>query len=585
MQVLLTAINSKYIHSNLAVYSLKAYHDRHSNGTCQVELAEYTINQPVDYYIADIYKRKPEVLACSCYIWNIRFVYEAVAELHKLMPQMQIWLGGPEVTFDGKKILLEHPEITGIMYGEGEKTFSEICNCGFSVNSDTLLNGIVYRQKGQIIAALPIRLINMDELPFVYDNLEKFTNKIIYYESSRGCPFGCSYCLSSVDQTVRFRSLSLVFQELQYFLDHKISQVKFVDRTFNCNHKRTMELLQFLKDHDNGVTNFHFEIAADLLTNEEIELLSSLRSGQVQLEIGVQSTNAATIEHINRIMDFTHLTKVVKRLNMGANVHLHLDLIAGLPEEDINSFHKSFNDVYSLSPEQLQLGFLKVLKGSPIEEKTEEYGILYKELPNYEVLSTKWLSYDDVLHLKQIEEMVEVYYNSRQYVNTMKELAIYFKDAYILFEKLAAHYEKNNLFAVKHSRISRYEILYAFIMDNIETTEITERELLQELLIYDLYLRENLKTRPYFAEKTDLYKNLLHQLYIHCKAPKSAHIECFSSAILAAIDEPESIIVDVDSLLKAYNSLNKISTDMVWVLFDYEERDPLNYNSTVRRIR
>ncbi|MDD3239023.1 MAG: B12-binding domain-containing radical SAM protein [Lachnospira sp.] len=606
MKVLLTAINSKYIHSNLAVYSLKAYHDQHTNGTCQIELAEYTINQQIDEYIADIYRKRPDVIAFSCYIWNIRYVYEAIVELKKLMPHMKIWLGGPEVSFHAEKILREHPEVDGIMCGEGEKSFTELCNCGFLQNLQTLRNdandtydagmiekigipGIVFRIDEQIHATQPVDPMNIDELPFVYEDLCKFQNKIIYYESSRGCPFGCSYCLSSVDKAVRFRSLSLVFQELQFFLDAKIPQVKFVDRTFNCNHERTVSLLSFLRDHDNGVTNFHFEIAADLLRDDEIELLAALRPGLVQLEIGVQSTNELTIHNINRVMDFSHLSSVVSRLNMGKNVHLHLDLIAGLPNEDLTSFHNSFNDVYGLEPEQLQLGFLKVLKGSPMEQKTEEYKILYKDAPPFEVLSTKWLSFDDILHLKQIEEMVEVYYNSRQYVNTIRVLGEYMKDAFCMFEALAHYYHSQGLFGIKHSRISRYEILYRFIMGNVHDSHM--KEVFREILLYDLYLRENLKTRPYFADSIDEIRTQLHALYSTANVSKSAHIERFSKTLLQWVEKPKERQLEQNDTFGKINKspavdMNQLFLDdsKIWVLFDYDERDPLNYNCKVHRI-
>lgn len=594
MRVLLAAINSKYIHSNLAVYSLKAYHDRHSDGSAQVEIAEYTINQPADDIIADIYRRNPEVVAFSCYIWNIRYVYEIVKEVKKICPYIKIWLGGPEVSFDGAQILSQHQEIEGIMCGEGEMTFSKLANSRFDTQAcmnNTDFRGIVYRNNGKIYETLPVTLMNMDELPFVYQDLEPFRNKIIYYESSRGCPFRCSYCLSSVDRQVRFRSLSLVFGELQYFLDNNVTQVKFVDRTFNCNHERTMKLLEFIKEHDNGVTNFHFEIAADLLMEDEITLLSSLRPGLVQLEIGVQSTNTDTIKDINRVMDFRHLSEVVTKLNMGKNVHLHLDLIAGLPDEDMKSFHKSFNDVISLEPEQLQLGFLKVLNGSPMKASADRYELVYKSQPPYEVMKTKWISYDEILHLKEIEDMVEIYYNSGQYQNTIRELIKHFEDAFVCFEALAGFYSDNNLWGVKHSRISRYEIMYHFIMQCVKDKDKTG--FMKELLIFDLYLRENLKSRPVFAEGTDSYKNVVRKLYTACEAPRTAHIERFSSRFgnwagrLDEIAVSQNIFSEKTFSGKNFKNqpdIDKVN-DYTWILFQYETRDALNFNCVVHRIR
>lgn len=594
MRVLLAAINSKYIHSNLAVYSLKAYHDLHSDGSAQVGIAEYTINQPVDDIIADIYRRNPDVAAFSCYIWNIRYVYEIVNEVKKLCPEIKIWLGGPEVSFDGAQLLAQHHEIEGIMCGEGEQTFSKLANSSFDTHAyinDADFRGMVYRDNGKIYETLPVVPMNMDELPFVYQDLEPFRNKIIYYESSRGCPFGCSYCLSSVDRQVRFRSLALVFLELQYFLDNNIAQVKFVDRTFNCNHERTLKLLEFIKEHDNGVTNFHFEIAADLLKEDEIAILSSLRPGLVQLEIGVQSTNTDTIKDINRVMDFKHLSEVVAKLNMGENVHLHLDLIAGLPNEDMKSFHKSFNDVISLEPEQLQLGFLKVLNGSPMKARASDYELVYKSQPPYEVMKTKWISYDEILHLKEIEDMVEVYYNSGQYQNTIRELIKHFGDAFVCFEALSGFYSDNNLWGVKHSRISRYEIMHRFIMQRVKDN--AKAEFMTELLVFDLYLRENLKSRPVFAEAVDSYKNVVRKLYAACEAPKTAHIERFSKEFGNWAGRLDETAVSQNILSeKAFSGkgsenqpdIDKVN-DYTWILFQYETRDALNFNCTVHRLR
>ena len=271
------------------------------------------------------------------------------------------------------------------------------------------IKGISYRKHdGEIEENQWREIMDLSKVPFVYEDMDEFRNKIIYYETSRGCPFSCSYCLSSVDKCLRFRDLKLVKKELQFFLDNEVPQVKFVDRTFNCKHDHALEIWRYIAENDNGITNFHFEISADLLNEEELALLGTMREGLVQLEIGVQSTNPKTIGEIKRTMRFEKVSDAVKRVNAGRNIHQHLDLIAGLPYEDYESFGKSFNDVYALSPEQLQLGFLKVLKGSYMEEHTEEYGLVYKSLPPYEVLYTKWLSYEDVLKLKRIEEMVEV---------------------------------------------------------------------------------------------------------------------------------------------------------------------------------
>ena len=424
MKVLLGAVNAKYIHSNLAVYSLKAYAEDPA-----VEIGEYTINQQKDDILMDIYKRKPDILCLSCYIWNLDYIEEIVLEIGKLRPDMPIWLGGPEVSYDAKEVLRRLPCVKGVMKGEGEKTFKELCQiyrneCEENVDKQLKsVMGITFRMGKREIIDNPWRpIMDLSEVPFVYDHMEDFEHKIIYYETSRGCPFSCSYCLSSVDKRLRFRDIELVKKELQFFLDHKVPQVKFVDRTFNCKHEHSIAIWKYIMEHDNGITNFHFEIAADILNEEELELLEQMRPGLVQLEIGVQSTNPKTIKEIHRVMDFKKVSRIVRRIQDKGNVHEHLDLIAGLPYEDVESFAHSFDDVYALEPEQLQLGFLKVLKGSYMEEKKDDYGLVYKGQPPYEVLYTKWLPYEDTLRLKGIEEMVETYYNSRQFCYTLPYL-------------------------------------------------------------------------------------------------------------------------------------------------------------------
>ena len=452
MKVLLTAINAKYIHSNLAVYSLKAYAEEKMQGTekendVRIEIAEYTINQQTDEILMDIYKRKPDMLCLSCYIWNLIYVEEIVREIRKILPDVILWLGGPEVSYDAADVLRRLPEVDGVMMGEGEKTFAELLmHYNKSSRNQTKelaeIPGITYRRFSDVIQTEEIGenewrpVMNLSDVPFVYHNMKDFENKIIYYESSRGCPFSCSYCLSSVDKCLRFRNLELVKKELQFLIDHKVPQVKFVDRTFNCSHNHAMTIWSYIMDHDNGITNFHFEVSADLLNEEELELMSRMRPGLIQLEIGVQSTNLETIREIHRTMRFGEVARIVKRIHSFGNIHQHLDLIAGLPFEDYESFERSFNDVYALQPEQLQLGFLKVLKGSYMEEHKEEYELAAKSLPPYEVLHTKWLPYDDILRLKGIEEMVEMYYNSRQFCHSLPYIIRLYESPFAFFEPL-----------------------------------------------------------------------------------------------------------------------------------------------------
>ena len=567
MKILLAAVNAKYIHSNLAVYSLKAYAEDPS-----VEIGEYTINQQKDDILMDIYKRKPDILCLSCYIWNLDYIEEIVLEIGKLCPDMPIWLGGPEVSYDAKEVLRRLPCVKGVMKGEGEKTFKELCQiyrneCEENVDKQLKsVMGITFRIGKREIIDNPWRpIMDLSEVPFVYDHMEDFEHKIIYYETSRGCPFSCSYCLSSVDKRLRFRDIELVKKELQFFLDHKVPQVKFVDRTFNCKHEHSIAIWKYIMEHDNGITNFHFEIAADILNEEELELLEQMRPGLVQLEIGVQSTNPKTIKEIHRVMDFEKVSRIVRRIQDKGNVHEHLDLIAGLPYEDVESFAHSFDDVYALKPEQLQLGFLKVLKGSFMQEHQEEYGIVHKAHPPYEVLYTKWISYEDVLRLKGIEEMVEVYYNSRQFTNTMEELEKEYDSAFTMYDRLASYYEDNGYNAVQHKRSARYEILLNYI--RLHHKEKEER--FREVLTYDYYLRENAKSRPEFAGEYLVAKDVARAFY---EKEEETHTYL-----------PDYGKYDRNQMRKMTH-LEYFKLTDTYILFDYQNRNPLNQEARVCKI-
>ncbi len=461
MKILLCAVNAKYIHSNLAVYSIRANAGEYK---AQVELGEYTINQYVEDILQDIYKKKPDLIAFSCYIWNIRQIRELVRELRKVLPGVPIWLGGPEASYDAKGLLENYPEVTGVLVGEGEESFYALCKY-YDGKLDRLAEvpGIAYRENDRIIVK-PFELIkDFSSLKFAYEDFADFEHKIIYYESSRGCPFSCSYCLSSIDKSVRFRDLELVKKELQIFMDAHVPQVKFVDRTFNCKASHAMEIWNYIYEHDNGVTNFHFEVAADLITEEELALFAKMRKGLIQLEIGVQSTNENTICEIRRKMDFEKVASLVTRVKNLGNIHQHLDLIAGLPEENYESFARSFDDVFALRPEQLQLGFLKVLKGSYMYDNRETYGLVYRSEPPYEVLSTNWVSYEEMIRLKSIEQMVELYYNSHQYDKTLEAVFEGEASAFGFFESLADDYRAKGYHLVNHSRKEKYYILKDFL--------------------------------------------------------------------------------------------------------------------------
>lgn len=545
MKILLTAINAKYIHSNLAVYSLYAYA---KDTPADIKIAEYTINNEKSEIISQIYDEHPDVVAFSTYIWNVEYVCSIGNELKKILPDIKIWLGGPEVSYDGVNVLQRCSFADVVIVLEGEETFRELC-MGKPLSE---IRGIVYRDEKPIMTP-PRPLLSMDSLPFPYDDLYDFENRIIYYESSRGCPFMCSYCLSSIEKSVRFRSLSLVKKELKFFIEKNVPQVKFVDRTFNCDHKRTKELWQFLIDNDNGVTNFHFEVSADLLDDEEIELIGKMREGLIQLEIGVQSTNEDTIREIRRHTNIEKLSDVVARIKTFDNTKEHLDLIAGLPYENLDSFRKSFNDVYAMNPDELQLGFLKVLKGSYMNEKAAEYGISYTDYPPFEVLKTNWISYDDIKRLKSIEDMVENYYNSGQYPNTMRYLLTFFESAYAMYDELARFYKEHSLLALKHSRIQRYNYLHDFGI-----SIGANREVLSGILTYDLYLREKLKTRPAFSVDVTPYKDEIHSLYKTTYAGEKGklnHIEPITVDVdtFELYDTPKLYFFDYENKRKTYN--------------------------------
>ena len=550
LKILLAACNAKYIHSNLAVYNLKSCSGEYSPN---VVIKEYTINQIQDDILKDIYLEQPDVICFSCYIWNISFVKELVPDLKKILPHVDFWAGGPEVSYDAVEFLKKNPAFFGVMVGEGEETFHELAGYYIERKPENLkeIRGVAFHDETKVPDIVHTgwrELMDLSKVPFAYSNLTEFKNRIIYYESSRGCPFSCSYCLSSIDKKLRFRDIELVKKELQFFIDNKVPQVKFVDRTFNCKHDHAMAIWRYITEHDNGITNFHFEISADLLREEELALMKTMRPGLIQLEIGVQSTNPQTIKAIRRTMDFEKLKGIVEQIHSFGNIHQHLDLIAGLPYEGYESFHKSFCDVYALRPEQFQLGFLKVLKGSHMMEMTGEYQILYKDREPYEVLSTAWLTYGEILGLNMVESMVEVYYNSGQFKHTLVFLEQYFEDPFRMYEALGRFYEKKGYSEISHSRMRRYEILMEFAGEQKEIP----LEVLSDVMLLDLYLRENLKSRPSFASDQKPYERLIWDYRKVEKIPKTAHIEVFR--------------------------------DGKTILFDYTDRDPLTNNARLTDI-
>ena len=646
MRFLLCGINTKYIHSNLAIFSLKAYADRKKIPGAEIILKEYTINNYVEDILQDLYEEKADVVIFSCYIWNISFVRELAAELKKVSPDVKIWAGGPEVSYAANKFLMENPAFDLIMQGEGEEVFSELIRLTVEEKcrikdvykqseSKKVLSGIVEKRysierkqavkeekdiedkhfagednvyptnyidmsKLQKLQGIAVRdfsgkaalgnaesnienktkiintgfatLMDMDTIPFVYEDFHLFEHKILYYETSRGCPFCCSYCLSSVDKTVRFRSLPIVKKELDAFLEAKVPQVKFVDRTFNCNRQRAIDIWSYLVEHDNGITNFHFEISSDLLGEEELELFAKMRPGLIQLEIGVQSTNGETVDAIHRHMDLDKLFHYVDRVHELGNIHQHLDLIAGLPYENYERFGCSFDDLYAHEPDQLQLGFLKVLKGTMMEEEVKKYSILYRNQPPYEVLGTKWLSYDEIILLKGVEELVELYYNSGQYTLTLKYAVPFFESPFRFYEMFSAWYRGKGYHKLNHNRLEKYNILREFLREHIDENEW---DTLDEIMLYDMYLRENVKGRPAWAKDTAQYKKEWKALY------REQGEKLFPEDVQAGIYDSkraanQSHIEVFEINIKKFEQSGQVEKKQVFCLFDYSRRNPLN---------
>ena len=582
--ILLVGINAKYIHSNFGIYCIEAYANEHGIGKDELKLCEYTINQNEATILADIYENKPDMVAFSCYIWNIEYVLRISRELKKVLPDTDIWCGGPEVSFDTEKLLGKNMWLKGIMSGEGEETFFELAQYYMGILGRELkdIDGISYRDNDVVTVNKERDRMSMDDIVFPYKDIEALKNRIIYYETSRGCPYGCSYCLSSVEKKVRFRSLELVEKELQFFIDNKVKQVKFVDRTFNCNHEHTMAIWKYIGEHDNGITNFHFELSADLLTEDEIALVSSFRPGLVQFEIGVQSTNPDTLRAIHRNHDLTGLKKHVSEVYEGRNIHQHLDLIAGLPYEDYETFRNSFNEVYDMKPDQLQLGFLKVLKGSPIHCDSDKYGIVWQDIPPYEVLHTDWLSFEDILKLKQVEDMVERYYNSMQFEASVKFMVQRADTPFDFFMQIGKFFHDKGYDAMQQSRIGNYEILYEFAKTKLGQEDI---KILEQLLIFDLYARENLKKRPEFIDYENGIpdKEFIREFYQNQENVKR-FLEIYDGYDWKQLSRMTHIeIFDYDIL--GFMETGVCTARKNIYIFDYIYRNPLDNQARISKIK
>lgn len=579
MKILLTTLNSKFIHTCLSIRYLKAYC---KEDFPEIYIEEYTINQNTDYIAREIYKKNPEIIAFSSYIWNMEETLEIAEMLKIVSPNIKIILGGPEVTYNGEDVLREYDFIDYVIFGEGEESLKQLL---ISIENDkdmSLVEGIVYRDGENIYQNKARPLIqDLDTIPSPFDDdIESFKNKIAYFESSRGCPFNCQFCLSSSIKGVRFFSLERAKSDLKKLIDIGVDQIKFVDRTFNAKKGYAMEIMNFIRAQNTKGINFHFEVTAHLIDDDMLDFLETVEEGLFQFEVGVQSTNADTLKAIDRTTDFDKLSRVVKRINSFNNIHLHLDLIAGLPYEGYKSFRKSFNDVYNLEPHKLQLGFLKLLRGSGLWDMTDEYGFKIIDKAPYEILETNYLSFAEISKLKGIEDLVEKYGNERYFKTTIDYIIDnYFETPFDFFEKFGDFWESKEYHKVSHSRQALYKILYKFISLKINIDKL----LIANLMKYDFLLNNRTATLPKFLqnEYKDNLKTLRHdflqdennlQKYLpeYTDTPvkrilNNVHFEAFDYNILDIVKDGNTRGRELENEKKTYLFIytkNKIALDI-----------------------
>ncbi|KDR96029.1 Radical SAM superfamily enzyme YgiQ, UPF0313 family [Peptoclostridium litorale DSM 5388] len=519
MNVLLVAINSKFVHTNLAVrYLEKACYD-----IADVDILENSINTDKNIVLKNIYLKKPDIICFSCYIWNIDYMLEIAGNIKKVMPEVHILFGGPEVSFDPEKIMLENSFIDLVLSGEGEESLRELIMCMKGRGDYESIDGLTFRKREDVVKNAPRELINdMGSVRSPYEDMDEgeYKDKIIYYESSRGCPFNCQYCMSSTIRGVRNFPLERVKKELKEFVDANVKQVKFVDRTFNANRDRTLEMIAFLKENDNGYTNFHFEVAAHIMDDELIRALSDSRRGLFQIEIGIQSTNPNTLAEICRSQDFGRIRHVVGTIAKCQKVHQHVDLIAGLPYEGYESFARSFDDVFSIGADHVQLGFLKLLKGSPIREnQISKHGYEFSSKPPYEILSNKYIGFGEILRLKEIEEILELYWNSRGFSKSCTYVIenFYSESPFRFFEDFSRYWSDRGYFEVGHSRNALYEMFSGFYEFRIGNN----MELFRELLRHDYMASAKASAAP--------------------KALGGYDIACFKGRCYEFVSSPENV--------------------------------------------
>jgi len=522
-KIVLVAINAKFIHANAAIYSLMAY--------CRpipITPLEFTANDNFNFILSEIHAAAPDVLGFSCYIWNMHLVEPLVRAIKKILPQVKIILGGPEVSFDAAD-LLTHCPADIIVTGEGEEVLREI----LSGHALSQIKGVTYRaETGEVRANPPHRKLDLAVFPFPYnaDNLPE--NKIIYYESARGCPFSCAFCLSHNEKPVRFVPLARVFADMDFFLTRRVAQVKFTDRTFNCDPDRALRIWRYINDNDNGHTNFHFEVAATLLDAAALELLGNAPDALFQFEIGIQSTHPQTLESINRDIHTRQAIDNINKLASRGNIHIHLDLIAGLPGEGYERFQESFNAVYCLAPDMLQLGFLKLLKGSRLREKAGDFGILYNDAPPYEVLCTRDISYDGLKSLKAIEQAVDTLYNSGNFKQSLKYVQGFFATPFALYEAFSRHWKSRGYHRASQSLPSVFKIFHAFAQPH------GDANVLANLLKFDWYAAGNTKNLPWLDAPTREDADKINSLYKESNTSRRLPIVKFDFDPTA---EPEAI--------------------------------------------
>lgn len=571
MKIILTTLNSKYVHSCLSIRYLKSF----CKDIADIDLMEFTINQNIDHIAGEIYKERPDIIGFSTYIWNREETLRISQMLKMVNPNMKIILGGPEVSFDSEEVLNENWFVDFIVSGEGEIPFRELL-LTILQNDDNYshINGLTYREGQRIIKNPPVNLMeDLDLIPTPYEDVDDLKDKIVYYECSRGCPFNCQFCLSSTIKGVRYFSINRVKEDLSRLIDAKVKQVKFVDRTFNANKKYAMEIMKFIMDKNPENMNFHFEVTAHLIDEDMLEFLKEAKPGLFQFEIGVQSTNGKTIEAIGRTTDFKKLKEVCKKIKSYRNIHQHLDLIAGLPYEGYDSFKKSFNDIYEIKPEKIQLGFLKLLKGSGLRRDKDKYGFKFLDVPPYEVLETDYIKYDQMLKLKGIEDLVEKYYNEEYFKHTISYLIRKkYDSAFDFFEDFLKFWEYRGYHKVSHSRNKLYEILWEFCSFN----KFEQLDVINEIIKYDYIFNNRDSNLPRFIYRfdVDLIQSHKHEIlkdesllrdvlpsYVDVPTKdliKKVHIEGFEIDVLNLIDNDYNLYKDM--FKKSY------------ILFEYEKR-------------